>query len=211
MFPQSQSVFAEYSRNKLSNQVANPPAVQWFSQWDVGATASWELDFWGRFRRAIEAADAELDASIENYDDVLVVLLSDVATNYVQYRTFEQRLTYARANVDIQRKSYQLATDKFQHGATTERDEQQAKQALEQTESLIPNLEIGKRQAANRLCVLLGIPPTNLDQLLGPGAGTPTTPPMWLLGFPPNCCDAGRTSAVPSGKLPPKVPVSASQ
>lgn len=184
LFPQSQSLFAEYSRNKLSNQVANPPAVQWFSQWDVGATASWELDFWGRFRRAIEAADAELDSSIENYDDVLVVLLSDVATNYVQYRTFEQRLAYARTNVEIQGKSFQLASDKFEHGATTERDKQQAKQALEQTESLIPTLEIGKRQAANRLCVLLGMPPTNLDQLLGAGAGVPTTPVDVVVGIP---------------------------
>src|SRR5215212_7710774 len=186
LFPQTQNVFAQYSRNKLSNKIANPPAAQWFSQWDVGATASWELDFWGRFRRAIEAADAELDASVEDYDDVLVVLLSDVATNYVQYRTFEQRLAYARANAGFQRKSYDLATDKLQHGATTERDQQQAKQALEQTEALIPVLEIGKRQAANRLCVLLGMPPTNLDQILGPGAGVPTTPPDVIFGVP---CD----------------------
>src|SRR4051794_32711637 len=186
LFPQSQNVFAQYSRNKLSNKIANPPAAQWFSQWDVGATASWELDFWGRFRRAIEAADAELDASVEDYDDVLVVLLSDVATSYVQYRTFEQRLAYARANAEFQRKSYELATDKLQHGATTERDQQQAKQALEQTESLIPVLEIGKRQAANRLCVLLGMPVTNLDLMLGPGAGVPITPPDVIVGVP---CD----------------------
>src|SRR4051794_123863 len=186
LFPQTQNVFAQYSRNKLSNKVANPPAVQWFSQWDVGATASWELDFWGRFRRAIEAADAALDSSVEDYDDVLVVLLSDVATNYVQYRTFEQRLAYARANAGFQRKSYELASDKLLHGATTERDQQQAKQALEQTEALIPVLEIGKRQAANRLCVLLGMPVINLDQMLGPGAGVPTTPPDVVVGVP---CD----------------------
>jgi NodT family efflux transporter outer membrane factor (OMF) lipoprotein len=184
LFPQSQFAFAEYSRNKVSNQVANPPAAQWFSNWNGGLSASWELDFWGRFRRAIEAADAELDASVEDYDDVLVVLLSDVATNYVQYRTFQQRLAFARINVEIQRKSYQLATDKFQHGATTERDTQQAKQALEQTEALIPALEIGKRQAADQLCVLLGLPPTNLDQLLGAGMGIPTTPPEVVVGVP---------------------------
>jgi NodT family efflux transporter outer membrane factor (OMF) lipoprotein len=147
-------------------------------------SASWELDFWGRFRRAIEAADAELDASVEDYDDVLVVLLSDVATNYVQYRTFEQRLAYARNNVEIQRKSYGIASDKLEHGATTERDKQQAKQALEETEALIPALEIGKRQAANRLCVLLGMPPTNLDASLGAGSGVPLTPPDVIVGVP---------------------------
>jgi NodT family efflux transporter outer membrane factor (OMF) lipoprotein len=184
LFPQSQSVFADYARVKLSENVANPTPEVWFSNWDAGLSAAWELDFWGRFRRAVEAADAELDASVEDYDDVLVVLLSDVAANYVQYRTFEQRLVYARNNVEVQRKSFQLADDKFQNGATTERDTQQARQVLEQTEALIPTLEIGKRQAANRLCVLLGMPPTSLDAMLGPGTGIPVTPPEVAVGVP---------------------------
>ena len=78
-----------------------PTPEQWFRDVNVGLAASWELDFWGRYRRSIEAADAELDASVANYDDVLVILLSDVASNYVQYRTFEQRLAYARQNVQL--------------------------------------------------------------------------------------------------------------
>ncbi len=184
LFPQSQSAFADYTRVKLSDKVANPAPAIWFSDWDAGLAASWELDFWGRFRRAVEAADAELDASVEDYDDVLVVLLSDVAANYVQYRTFEQRLAYARANVDVQRRSVQLATDKFQGGATTERDQRQAEQVLAQTEALIPTLEIGKRQAANRLCVLLGMPPTDMDTILGKGAGVPVTPSEVIVGVP---------------------------
>lgn len=184
LFPQSQSAFADFTRVKLSNKVANPAPNLWFSNWDTGLAASWELDFWGRFRRAVEAADAELDASVEDYDDVLVVLLSDVAANYVHYRTFEQRIQYARANVDLQRRSVQLATDKFEHGATTERDQRQAEQVLAQTEALIPSLEIGKRQAANRLCVLLGMPTTGMDAILGKGAGVPVTPSDVVVGVP---------------------------
>jgi NodT family efflux transporter outer membrane factor (OMF) lipoprotein len=184
LFPQDQFAFGEYSRVKLSQNTANPPISAWFSNWAFGMSGSWELDFWGRYRRAIEAADAELDATVENFDDVIVVLLSDVAANYVQYRTFQQRLIYARSNVDIQRRSFQLATDKFDSGAITERDTQQAKQLLEQTEALIPALEIGKRQAANRLCVLLGMPPMNLDAMLGAGSGIPTTPPDVVVGVP---------------------------
>jgi NodT family efflux transporter outer membrane factor (OMF) lipoprotein len=184
LFPQSQSAFADYARVKLSQNAANPPIEAWFSNWDAGLTASWELDFWGRFRRAIEAADAELDASVENYDDVLVVLLSDVAASYVQYRTFQQRLEYARANVVTQRRAVQLSTDKFEGGLTTERDKHQAIQLLEQTEALIPFLEIGKRQAANRLCVLLGMPPRDLDAMLGPGEGVPQVPAGVIVGVP---------------------------
>jgi NodT family efflux transporter outer membrane factor (OMF) lipoprotein len=184
IFPQEQFAFGEYSRIKLSQNVANPPPVAWFSEWTFGLSGAWELDFWGRYRRAIEAADAELDASVENYDDVLVVLLSDVAANYIQYRTFEQRIVYARANVDIQRQSFQLATDKFEAGATTERDTHQARQILEETEALIPALEIGKRQAANRLCVLLGMPPTDMESILGKGSGVPVTPTDVVVGVP---------------------------
>lgn len=184
LFPQEQFAFGEYSRIKLSQNAANAPPELWFSDWATGLSGSWELDFWGRYRRAIEAADAELDASVEDFDDVLVILVSDVASNYVQYRTFQQRLIYARANVDIQRRSSQLATDKFENGATTERDTHQARQILEETEALIPALEIGKRQTANRLCVLLGIPPTNLDAVLGAGSGIPVAPPEVVVGVP---------------------------
>lgn len=184
LFPQEQFAFGEYSRIKLSQNVANPPPSAWFSDWTFGLSGSWELDFWGRYRRAIEAADAELDASVEDYDDVLVILLSDVAASYVEYRTFQQRLVYARTNVDIQRRSFQLATDKFEGGASTERDTQQARQILEQTEALIPALEIGRRLAANRLCVLLGMPPRDLDAILGPGSGVPVTPPDVVVGVP---------------------------
>lgn len=184
LFPQVQQAFGDATRNKISSQVANPASNQWFSQWDGGFTASWELDVWGRFRRAIEAADAELDASIENYDDVLVILLSDIASNYVQYRTFQERLTYARTNVEIQTRAFQLAQDKFQAGATTERDVHQARQVLEQTRATIPALETGLRQANNALCVLLGMPPENLSRLLGATGSVPATPTDVGVGVP---------------------------
>jgi NodT family efflux transporter outer membrane factor (OMF) lipoprotein len=183
LFPQEQFAFGEYSRIKVSENIANPPPEVWFSEWTFGLSGTWELDFWGRYRRAIEAADAELDASVEDYDDVLVVLLSDVAASYVEYRTFQQRLTYARANVEIQQLSFQLASDKFEAGATTERDTHQARQILEETQALIPVLEIGRRQAANRLCVLLGMPPRDMDAILGAG-GIPVTPREVVAGVP---------------------------
>ncbi len=165
LFPQLQQAFGGYSRTKVPSTTAQPFTEQWFQNWDGGFTASWELDFWGRFRRAIEATDAELDASIENYDDVLVILLADVATNYTDLRTFQERLRYAWLNVVGQYNAYHLAADKFLLGAATERDVQQAKQILEQTRALIPQLETGIRQANNQLCILLGIPPRELSEL----------------------------------------------
>ncbi len=87
-----------------------------YSDWSTGFNLSWELDFWGRFRRAIESANANLDASVENYDAALVTLLADVATNYVQYRVAQQRIKIARDNVQIQEGVLALAEEQFQVG-----------------------------------------------------------------------------------------------
>ena len=185
LFPQSQQAFGEYSRTGLSkngpsSMVPNP----YFSDWALGTSLAWELDFWGRFRRAIEAADANLDASVENYDDVLVLLLSEVAQNYTNVRIAEQRLAYARQNLDIQRGSLRLAEDRLRNGATTRLDVTQALSNVAQTESGIPPLESARRQAVNQLCILLGMPPQNLDAILAGSVGIPTTPAQVAVGIP---------------------------
>jgi NodT family efflux transporter outer membrane factor (OMF) lipoprotein len=185
IFPQVQQATGSYSANKASNESAGGfNNDQWFQNSNVGFSASWELDLWGRFRRSIEAADAGLEASVADYDDVLVVLLADVSANYIQYRTFQERLAVAHRNIEIQEKSFQLAQDKFQAGASTERDAQQSKQVLEQTRASIPQLEASARQANNALCVLLGIPPRDLADRLGTVDRIPTAEPELALGIP---------------------------
>lgn len=183
LFPQSQEADVVYTRNKLSsNQVAPPPAI-WFSDWTAGLHASWELDFWGRFRRAVEAADAELDASVENYDDVLVLLLAETATAYVDLRTAQARLRYAQDNVASQEQALDLANQKLQFGTATERDVRQAETVLEATRALIPRFETAARTASNRLCVLVGLAPLDLAAELGPAA-IPVAPPQVAIGIP---------------------------
>ena len=113
----------------------------------------------------------------------MVILLSDVATNYIQYRTFQERLALAHKNVEIQRQAYELAQQNFKAGATTERDMQQAKQAYEQTRALIPQFELGVRQSNDALCVLLGIPVEDLSGRLGE-SGIPTAPIEVTIGIP---------------------------
>src|SRR5262245_37920408 len=183
LFPQTQQAFGSYTRFKLSDQVANPPADLWFDDWQTGLNASWELDIWGRFRRAIEAQDALLDASVANFDDVLVILLADVAANYVQFRTFEERLRFTYENIRIQEESLKIVEGRARLGAVTERDVQQARTVLEQTKASVPVFQAGMRVAANRLCVLLGMPPWDLAKKLGIGA-IPLAPPQVVIGIP---------------------------
>jgi NodT family efflux transporter outer membrane factor (OMF) lipoprotein len=192
LFPQTQQMTGDYTRNATSIETArssSPTATRlgkrWFQQWDYGFSLSWELDFWGRFRRAIESDEATLDASVENYDDVLVTLLSDVATNYTQIRTTEQRIKYAKQNVELQRKTLTIVEGRFKAGAAgvTEVDVDQARSTLQSTEAGIPELEITLRQANNQLCILLGIPPEDLQARLGE-ASIPTAPPEVAVGIP---------------------------
>ena len=109
LFPQAQSIDGSYSRSLVSRNTANtPPTVnRSFDNWATSGSLLWEVDFWGRFRRAVEAADADLDASVENYDDVLTCLLAEVAATYVNIRTIQQRLEYARQNIESQRGSFE--------------------------------------------------------------------------------------------------------
>jgi outer membrane protein TolC len=168
LLPQLQEAFGSYARSGLSKNVSRGPAPRVSDEWSTGANLAWELDFWGRFRRAIEAADADLDASVEDYDDVLVLLLSEVAQSYLDLRTAEQRVQYAARNVVIQVGSLKLAELRYDNGRgiVTRLDVTQAQSNLSQTQATIPPLESARRRAANSLCILLGIPPGNLDETL---------------------------------------------
>jgi len=183
LFPQTQQLDGSYTRTNLSKNSPNAAPSLNYDEWQMGPNLAWELDFWGYFRRAVESADAKLDASIENYDDVLVLLLSDVAKSYVNIRTYEEQLELARKNVKIQKESLHLAELKFTNGATTRLDVTQGELTLAQTEATIPPLESSRRVAANQLCILLGIPPHNLEATLG-NRPIPSVSPQVALGIP---------------------------
>jgi NodT family efflux transporter outer membrane factor (OMF) lipoprotein len=187
LFPQFQEIFGGYARIAESLETANQGATgvnRFFDDWIFGGQLAWELDFWGKFRRSVAAADARLDAQIEDYDDVLVLLVADVASTYVEIRTLQQRLVYARQNLTIQNESVRLAQIKFDAGTRDSQiDLPQAQSNQAEIASLIPDLELALRRAMNRLSVLLGMPPADLGAILGT-AGIPTPPPDIAIGIP---------------------------
>jgi NodT family efflux transporter outer membrane factor (OMF) lipoprotein len=185
IFPQQQDAFGSYQRIGVS-AATNVPAfgTRFFDQWNAGFSLAWELDFWGRFRRAIIAAEDQLQASVFDYDQVLVTLLGDVATNYVQVRTLQKRIELLRENVALQKWVVDLTELQSKVGArATQVDVGQTTSILEQTASQIPELEINLRVAENRLCVLLGVPPVDLQKMLGEGP-IPTAKAEVVVGIP---------------------------
>ena len=180
LLPQSQSVDGSYSHSKLSSTSANffslPGVFQpdvYSSNWSTLAAASWELDFWGRYRRAVESADASLDASISNVDDVVVMMLAEVGHAYIDMRTAEKRQELANRNVEIQSRTLEAVKKKKEAGLSTGIDVCQAETNLRQTAAALPALELQRRIASNRLCVLLGSDPMDLADLLGRSATIP--------------------------------------
>lgn len=193
LLPQTQEAIGTYAHAQLSKNLSflnsgpTTPGQPSFgiptiiNAWSTGFTASWELDVWGRYRRQVETADAQLDSSIESYHDALVTLIGQVATAYVQIRTFEQRIAYARRNVELQKGSLGIVQARLREGTATGLDVAQAESNLAQTESSIPPLVIGLKQARDQLCILTGEPPHDLEL---PEAHIPKAPPDVAVGLP---------------------------
>ena len=150
----------------------------------AGFDSAWELDIFGGKKRAIEMAGAELQASEEDLRDVLVSLLAEVALNYVDLRSFQTRLSIAEANLDAQKKTYNITRWRRQAGLMTQLDVEQARSNLEQTRARIPGLQIGLEQAKNRLAVLIGQHPGSLKDVLAERKSIPVTPLEVAIGVP---------------------------
>lgn len=149
-----------------------------------GLDATWEIDVFGRVRRNIEAAEADLEASIEDYRDVLVLLLAEVADTYVALRAFQRRLDYAQRNVEDQASTLELTQARFDAGLVPGLDVAQAERNLAVTEASIPSLEGAVAVSIHRLGVLLGEHPSALMAQLLPHAPIPSPPESVLVGAP---------------------------
>ncbi|WP_454710929.1 efflux transporter outer membrane subunit [Cupriavidus nantongensis] len=164
-FPQLQQASADALYTERRQAGGLNPQNSRFWQYSAGFDIGWELDFWGRFSRAIESADAAYFAASANRDDVLVLLRAQVAETYFALRTAEARLRIARDNAALQKRSFEITERLFRSGATDELDLQQAKTQYLGTLSTIPEFESQIARTRNALAVLMGRPPGPLPEL----------------------------------------------
>jgi NodT family efflux transporter outer membrane factor (OMF) lipoprotein len=150
------------SRQRSSEQAGTGLTSELYS---TGFDADWEVDVFGGKRRALQAAEASLQASQEDLRDVQVSLLAEVALNYIEVASFQARLAIAQKNLSAQTEAWQIARWRREAGLTTQLDEDQARLNLEQTRAGLPTLQTGLEQARNRLAVLLGRKPGELAEL----------------------------------------------
>jgi len=152
--------------------------------YSAGFDAGWELDIFGGVRRSVEAAQATLEASQAGLQDVLVSLAAEIALNYLELRTLQARIAVARANIEVQENAYELNRLRFEAGVAGELAVAQSKYNLERTRSLLPTFESGLIAAENRLAVLVGVAPGELEDDLMSPQPIPVPPPAVAIGIP---------------------------
>lgn len=188
LYPQQQQLSGGAAAVGGSRNAANSAGGDLhFKDLSSSMDAAWELDFWGKFRRGVEAADAQYLAATADYEDVMVTLTAEVARVYILIRTNEERIRLAEESVAIQKRSLEIAENRFDGGLVTELDVQQARTLLANTSASIPRFELDYHQAKNALSVLLGQPPSDLNSMLnstGSAVGIPQAPVEVAVGVP---------------------------
>lgn len=184
-YPQSQAAAGDITAIQASENAANTGAGDLsFTQFNLGVGASWEIDFWGKFRRGVEAADAGYLASIAGYDQVMILVTAQVCGTYVAIRSLEEQLRITRENITLQQRSYDIVDVQFENGSTSELDVLQARTQLLSTQSSIPQLQTELYQAQHALSTLLGLAPADTRELLGAVSSIPKIPEDVSLGLP---------------------------
>jgi multidrug efflux system outer membrane protein len=146
------------SRRRSSRDLV--PGAEASSVYSIGADASWELDVWGRVRRNVEAAEADVQAADEALRDVVVLLYSEVALAYVELRSLQQRISFAEQNIAVQESTLTLVNDRY-------------------NAELVPELD-----TLHRLALLIGEEPGSLYELLKPQAPIPAAQVELARGIP---------------------------
>ncbi|MCW6508922.1 efflux transporter outer membrane subunit [Lichenifustis flavocetrariae] len=183
----------QYSQNGIVSKVTDSGAVPAsltqglgtpFESYTAGFDASWELDLWGRVRRSVEAAGAEVDASAEARRDTLVSNLAELARDYVQLRGTQDMIRIARANIKVNQEILDVVRTRQQRGLVTGLDTSSAAQQVEAIQAQLPQLQQQEIQQINAISLLLGQPPLALSQELIADRAVPPSPPRVPIGVP---------------------------
>lgn len=207
------SVNVQASEQYLADIEQTPPGSgpERVQRFQAGIAATWELDLFGRLRRATEAQRAELQASGEDLAAVQVALVGQLASNYFELRGLQQQYQVALQSVALQRESLDIVTARVSAGRGTEFDQVRASAQLEQTRAELATLQAGIGAAMHRVAVLTGQPPTALvDLLSGPGR-LPEALPVIPVEAPAKFSAGARTLPLRNAGWPQPPPESVSR
>jgi len=186
---------ASYQRELLSQNgivsLANPllPAGTTFvvppiSIWQTGFDASWEIDIWGRVRRQIEMAEAQIETSEFQRRDTLVSALAELARDYIELRGIQGQIAVTKGNLKSANEILELTKIRAEKGVATGLDVQNAAAQVEAESATLPSLTDQETERINALSLLIDEPPGSLRSELARAKPVPLTPPRVPLGVP---------------------------
>lgn len=187
LFP-SINLGASYSRNRVNQASlggAEGLSSEPFDDWNYGLQlATWEIDVWGKIRRSMQASQAELQATIEQYRQVLVSLRAEVAVAYLAVRTLQEQHRCTREIVDLLTQVVRVTEARYTAQTTSLIDLSQAKAQLADAKAQLPILEAEIATQSNGLAVLLGEFPGRVNELLEKPAPIPLPENALAVGIP---------------------------
>ena len=177
-----------YQRKRNSAEGLNDPSGNEgraaFSQWDGGINASWEVDLWGRVKREVEAADANVDVADNDQRAALLSLQAEVARDYLQLRGTQSVLAVTRQNLQLSRNSLELSKVRQGSGVATNLDVAEAAAQVSAVESRLPVLEQRQARLINALSLLLAQSPRALQSELEEPVEMVAVPATVPVGLP---------------------------
>ncbi|QBS09133.1 efflux transporter outer membrane subunit [Legionella israelensis] len=184
LYPQQQALGGDYTYHRIGGGSLQNILPSSFSTASLGFSSSWEIDFWGKYRRAIQSNNAGFLASVAAYDNALVTLTADIASAYISIRTFQELIAVTKKNIELQRMSLKIAKSRYNAGQTSQLDVQQAQTELAQTEAQLPSQISSLQQQKDKLAVLLGLVPNEVDAFIKKSRGIPKAPSQIEIGIP---------------------------
>lgn len=184
LYPQQQAMVGNYTYNRIGGTSLQGILPQTFDTAMLGFSANWELDFWGKYRRAIMANDASFLASVAAYDNALVTLNADIARSYIKIRTLQEQIKVTKANIQVQATGLKIARARYTAGQTSLVDVEQASTELSQTQASLPSLLASLQSQKDVLSVQLGEVPNIVDGLIVKSKGIPKAPTQIAVGIP---------------------------
>jgi NodT family efflux transporter outer membrane factor (OMF) lipoprotein len=164
--------------------VLAPGASPYFRLFQEGLHSSWELDLFGKVRRAVEAQDAETLAAVENRHGIAVAAFAEVAQSYLLVRGVQARLAITQRNLDVANDNIALVQKRFDNGTATTLELAQARSQKETIAGLLPPLRAQEAALINVVGLLLGAPPRALESELRPVKALPRVPARIPVGLP---------------------------
>ena len=184
LYPQQQALTGAYSHQRIGGSSLQDVLPTYFDTALLGISANWEIDFWGKYRRAILSNDAAFLAAYADYDNALVKLTADIATTYINIRTTEKLIEVTKSNIQVQALGLKIAKARFNAGESSLLDVEQAQTEYSETQSTLPTYISKLQNQKDSLAVLLGETPDCIEALLVKKRGIPHAPPTVAVGIP---------------------------